>query len=194
MAKAKKYFIRTADGQKGPYTFTQMKASQKAGTFSRQAEYRTDEDEEWRPIKRLADRIAKGEAEKRTARAEDEGASEEREPPAPQQRPPSKASGILVMVLMIPLAVGYLWWSRMNRMEALGKGCLVPADCPSGMSCLLSMDEDRNIQAQGYCTFKCDDSSDCHSNMSCGEAIQTDSQGAQWDGMIRKSTRMCLKH
>ena len=52
MAKPKKYFIRTVDGHKGPHSFVQMKASIQALTLSPSAEYRTSEDEEWRPKRR----------------------------------------------------------------------------------------------------------------------------------------------
>jgi hypothetical protein len=194
MDDEKRYFIRTAAGvQKGPYSLDQMKASIQARTLSSRAEYRIGEDEEWQPIKRLSDEIAGAEAQSRAARVEEATARKMGPLVTPDAQAAGRRSSLLVLVILVPLALGGLWWSRMSRMEALGKPCLLPADCPSGMSCLLEMDDDRNIQAGGYCTLQCTDSSDCNLTMSCGEAIQTDSQGARWDGMIRKSTRMCLK-
>lgn len=192
MAKPKKYFIRTADGHKGPYSFVQMKASIQARTLSSSAEYRTSEEEEWRPVKRLADKIAKDDATRRASRIE-VAAAEESTHPRPQRPEARPVPRLAVIALLVTSAMGYFGFSRMARKEALGKSCHVPADCPSSMSCLLSVDDERNIGAEGYCTFACTDSSDCHSSMSCGEAIQADPQGVRWDGMIRKSTRMCLK-
>lgn len=191
MATPKQYFIRTADSQKGPYTLRQMKASLQAKALSPHAEYRTAEDAPWRPIKELADKIAAKEAEKA---AEDRASRVSQEPLSLPKTPPSDAPRrALAMVLAVLMLGGMFLYTRIRRSSELGKPCRVPADCGADLSCLQSMDEDRNISADGYCTFPCTDSSDCGAGMICGDAVQTDAQGVKWNGMFRKNTHLCMR-
>lgn len=191
MATPKHYFIRTADSQKGPYTWSQMKASLRAKALSPHAEYRTGDDEPWRPIKELADKIAAKEAEKD---ARDRVSRTSQEPLLlPKARTSDGPQKALSLVLAVALLGGMFLCTRLRRASELGRPCRSPQDCGADLSCLQSMDEDRNISAEGYCTFPCKDSSDCGAGMICGQAVQTDPQGTKWNGMIRKDTRLCMR-
>jgi len=190
MAKAKKYFIRTGDGQKGPYSLDQMRASIKAKSLSPTAEYRKGEEGEWQPVKQLIDRLAKEEVSQPRERKLSE---DQILPPAKKPDNAGLRSTILLAVFVV-LGLGYWMWQRSNRQAALGKPCTVAGDCPSGTTCMLTIEEDRSIQAGGYCTFQCSDSSDCGAGLTCGEAMEMGGpQGAKWDGMFKKGTRMCLR-
>ena len=190
MAKTAKYFIRTEDGQKGPYSYSQMKSSLKAKTLSPTAEYRKGEEGEWQSVKVLAEKIAKEEA----SRPRERELSEDQRLPPPRPRESQGVPRALALAIIAVLGVGYWLWQSSNRREAIGKACTVPTDCPSGMTCMLSIQEDRSIQPGGYCTVQCSDSSDCAAGLTCGEAMELGGpQGAKWDGMFKKGTRMCLR-
>lgn len=188
-APAKKYFLRTTDGQKGPYSHSQMRSSIRAKTLSAHAEYREGEEGEWRPVKELADRIA----------AEDDKRPRKRELTEDQILPPARKpdnsplTRVVALALFAILSLGYWLFQASNRRGALGRECHHPTDCPSGATCMLSVAPDRSIAAGGYCTLPCSDSSDCGAGFTCEDAMEVGPQGAKWDGMFKRGTRMCLR-
>lgn len=191
------YFVRYEHGQKGPYTLKQLRAGIRERSLSADGEYRKAGEEAWRPLADLRARLEQEDAAKLAKQAERRAERIEQmaditPPGAPEQQGKGGAAPGIAFVVLLALAGGGLWWTRNDRIDAMGKPCRAAKDCPSKGTCLFQVDENRNVEG-GYCTFPCDDSSDCHPSMYCGKAVETGPQGAKWDGTFGKKAEVCLK-
>jgi len=190
MARKIQYYTRGKSGPKGPYSAREMKESIEGGALSAGAEYRTGADEEWQPIGRLKEQLAREEAAKGARKRA------ERIERAPDLVVPPRArirEAVGIVMLMALSTGGVLWLRRAERDKEMGKPCRIPEECHHGAACMLSMGPDRTLQPEGFCTFSCSDSSDCKGSMVCGESFEVGPQGARWDGMMGKSGRVCQK-
>lgn len=194
---AKQYFVRSAYGQKGPYTLKQMKAALAERAFSADAEFRTGDDGPWQPIATLAERLARSEKEKRAEAEKRAPEIAEPEvvapPPGILDRPLGGVARALILLVLAAIAGVAYHYKQAARVAMMGKPCRSVADCQNEGSCMLTVDADRNIRGDGYCTFECSSTTECAPGMYCGKAVETGPQGAKWDGTFGKSAKVCLK-
>jgi hypothetical protein len=187
------YYIRTEQGEKGPYTRRQIKEAIANRAISRDAECRRSDQTEWMPFERVAAQIADAQAAKR----------EELLEKAPEIEAPKGSRGAwyapLVGVAFVLMFLGATLGRRaMNRAD-VGKPCVVPNDCGGETTCFHEVDQDRKIKMEGYCTTQCSDASDCKNRasgaaMTCQKAIATNPQGATWDGTTASTPSVCMKY
>lgn len=166
------FFLKTGSGEKGPLTKSELLASLRAGHVSESATYRAAGDEAWRPVTEL---LSPG-----------EGAAALR--PRPNWGRQAIAGAVIFAL------VGAPWlWRRLERRQALGRSCRAAGDCPAQTSCMIRIDEQRNVVGAGYCTIACDDDTDCGSGMTCAPTVEVGPQGPRWDGMMGRSRMSCTK-
>ncbi len=77
--------------------------------------------------------------------------------------------------------------------DVFGQRCGPDKKCPGTATCMLVIDEQRQL-GEGYCTYPCNWASGCPTSMACQQGMAlTDNQGKKWDGMIGKSRKVCVQ-
>ena len=188
MGKRTRYFVRTSEGEKGPYSFAQLKAAVAARAVKKGAECRAEDNDQWRSIESLLDDVKQKKSKKAQAN-QDNSKGPELDIPPPDH---SFRDAAILIVVIVVFGSG-AWAFRNHQRSSMGEPCRTPKDCPSSAACMLVIDEDRNVKPEGYCTFKCSDTDDCQNGMHCGKGAEIGPQGQKWDGMFGKSEKVCIK-